>query len=177
MHPHWHSASPSLQRKLISLYLHPLSAPTHPTSSPALSSFQSELDYSDPRDAAAVLRWAIRHFEPKDSPSFGGDDTYAWYTQFSHTEREQNYPLDSFNNSLSIPSSHLSLLSIILDLTFSLAAHAEANGISGSKFSKLVGHWLLENKRKAAADDWKGFYSDWDKAGRVLEHLFLARIR
>jgi hypothetical protein len=175
MHPHWHSASPSLQRKLISLYLYPLAAPG--SSSPTPSSFQNELDYSDPRDVAAVLRWAIRHFEPKDSPAFGGDSAYSWYSKFSRAERDQEYPTDAFNKSLSIPSSHLQLLSVILDLTSLLGAHAETNGISGSKFSKLVGHWLLENNRKAIADDWRGFYADWDKAGRILEHLFLARIR
>jgi hypothetical protein len=175
MHPHWHSASPSLQRKLISVYLSHASGSA--SASPALASFQDELVYADPRDVAAVLRWAIRHFEPTGGSTFGGDDAYVWYTTFARAERERGYPQDAFDSALTLPVQHAALLTAVLDLTCSLAAHAEANGISGAKFAKLVGRWLLANKRKAAPDDWHGFYADWDRAGRILEHLFLARIR
>jgi hypothetical protein len=183
MHPHWYTSSPSLQRKLISLYLHPRTTDAS-TSSPPLSNFESEIEYSDPHDVASVLRWALRHFEPTDVPAFGMTSTdsglYEWYNAFSTAERNHNYPMDAYDTLSSqslIPTSHHQLLAVLLDLTFSLAAHAEANGVSGSKFSKLVGLWLLESKRKAAADDWRGFYADWDHAGRILEHVFLARIR
>jgi hypothetical protein len=172
MHPHWYSASPSLQRKLISLYL----APAAPTASPALSSFQDELVYSDPRDAAAVLRWAVRHFAPAEG-AFGGAAGYGWYDAFARAERESGYPAGAFESKLTLPAKHVLLLAALLDLTASLAAHAEANGVSGSKFAKLVGLWLLRDTRAPPPPDWRTLYGEWDRAGRMLEHLFLARIR
>ncbi|TFY79394.1 hypothetical protein EWM64_g4618, partial [Hericium alpestre] len=67
MHPHWYSASPDVQRKLISLYIHslaPNSPPTtlSPNSAVSDSAFQSELAYLDGdafgKDTAESAEWA-----------------------------------------------------------------------------------------------------------------------
>lgn len=108
-------------------------------------------------------------------PRFGvGGD---WYPAFAQAERDTDYPVDAFSRQVELPAPHLDLLVSLLDVTFSIAARAEANGISGSKFSKLIGLWLLEDKGERDAVDWSAFYIAWEQAGRMLEHLFLARVR
>ncbi|KAH8077379.1 hypothetical protein BXZ70DRAFT_700062 [Cristinia sonorae] len=188
MHPHWYSASPEIQRRLISLFILSL-APTNteatlsPTPDSATALFESELNYTrSPHDIAAVLRWALRHLRLEGS-SFGsnsdGEDVWKWYTTYSEAERSANYPPTAFSQSLapSIPGSHFQLLTVTLDIITSLAAHAESNGSSGSKLSKFLGLWLLTAQRALESDDWVAFYNRWERAGRILEHLFLSYIR
>ncbi|KAI0668963.1 hypothetical protein C8Q78DRAFT_1193932 [Trametes maxima] len=185
MHPFWYSASPEVQRKLISLFILSL-APKSPitTLSPsptsALSTFDTELEYTrSPHDIAAVLRWALRHLR-LESESFGRvEEQWKWYQTFAEAERASSYPLNAFSDALvpQLPPSHLQLLIATLDIVSSLAAHSEHNGISGSKLSKFFGLWLLTTKRSEQGDDWNSFYSRWERAGRILEHLFLAHIR
>ncbi|KAH9068104.1 hypothetical protein EDB83DRAFT_2595587 [Lactarius deliciosus] len=59
----------------------------------------------------------------------------------------------------------------------SLEHTGEANGSSGSRLSRFLGLWLLTAEHSPEGDDWATFYDRWDRAGRILEHLFLARIR
>lgn len=182
MHPHWYSASPKIQRKLISLYIHSLAAKSpsntlSPSSSAILSTFESEIEYvRSPHDVAAVLRWALRHLK-LDSNCFGRE--HGWYKAFFDEERGADYPPKAFSDYLSprVPSPHLDLLCATFEIFSSLAAHAEANGISGSKLAKYFGLWLLTSKRVEESDTWSTFYARWERTGRMLEHLFLARLR
>ncbi|KXN85933.1 hypothetical protein AN958_10694 [Leucoagaricus sp. SymC.cos] len=152
MHPHWYSASPEVQRRLISLFIRSLNPNNaintlSPTSSSPISLFESEINYTrSPHDVAAVLRWGLRHLE-LDGKKFGKED--SWYRNFASAERSSDYPPKAYSEKLST-----------LDLFSSLAAHAEKN-------TQHVG----EN------DDWPKFYARWKDSGRILEHLFLARIR
>lgn len=186
MHPHWYSTSPDLQRRLISLFILSL-APKSPitTLSPTPSSpqiiFNTELEYTrSPHDIAAVLRWALRHVR-LEGDSFGGPNTnpWQWYTAFHETEREKHHPPSAFSEILvpQLPPAHLQLLVSTLELVSSLAAHSERNGISGSKLTKFIGLWLLAAQRTEDGDDWASFYARWERAGRILEHIFLAQIR
>ncbi|KAI0830049.1 hypothetical protein BC628DRAFT_1336821 [Trametes gibbosa] len=185
MHPFWYSASPEVQRKLISLFILSL-APKSPitTLSPspnsALSSFDTELQYTrSPHDVAAVLRWALRHLR-LEGDSFGRvDEQWKWYQAFSEAERASSYASNAFSDVLApqLPPTHLQLLIATLDIVSSLAAHSEHNSISGSKLSKFFGLWLLTTTRSEQGDDWSTFYARWEQAGRILEHLFLAHIR
>lgn len=179
MHPHWHSASPDVQRKLISLFLNSLAAKSALTtlSTSPLSEFESELGFTrTPQDVAAVLRWGLRHLGLEGS-QLGKNPT--WYRDFYQAEASANYPPKAYTTILSplIHPSHLQLLSSILNLVTYIAAHSEANGISGSKLSKFIGLWLLTNERERSSDDWKAFYTRWETAGRQLEHIFLSQIR
>lgn len=182
MHPHWYSASPEVQRKLISLFIQSL-APNSPitTLSPTLtaptSAFESEIQFTrSPHDVAAVLRWGLRH-QKFDGAHFGKDE--KWYQKFAETERSMGYPPTAYSDTLVplLPPAHLELLSATLEIISSLAAHAETNSISGSKLSKFLGLWLLTSQRALDTDDWSTFYARWERAGRILEHLFLARVR
>lgn len=184
MHPHWYSASPDIQRRLISLFIHSLSSskntvttlfPSSPVSSASL--FESEISFArSPHDVAAVLRWGLRHLKFEGS-SFGNED--GWYKSFFEAERHSEYPLKAFTGQLSrqVPAAHLELLVATLEIFSSLAAHAETNSTSGSKLSKLFGLWLLTSQRAEDKDDWSSFYARWERTGRMLEHLFLSRIR
>ncbi|KAF9077536.1 hypothetical protein BDP27DRAFT_1311218 [Rhodocollybia butyracea] len=164
MHPHWHSASPATQQRLILLFIQ---------SSAAV--FESEIASTrSPHDVAAVLRWAYRHLQLS---SFGNDSD--WYRNFFEAEKSASYPAKSFSEILApqLPATNLELLTTTLDLFSSLAAHSESNSISGSKLSKFFGLWLLAAERSAPSDDFISFYNQWDKQGRILEHLFLSHIR
>jgi len=185
MHPHWHSASPEVQRRLISLYLISLASTspndtTSPASPTASTTFESELHYArSPHDVAAVLRWGLRHLKP-DGDSFGKESgDWTWYNTFAEAERTGSYPPDAFSEFLipQLPAAHTELLLATLDIISSLSARSEANGSSGSKLSKLFGLWLLVSEHSTKGDNWSAFYDRWARAGRILEHLFLARIR
>lgn len=184
MHPHWHSASPDIQRRLISLFIHSLSStkntattllPSSPVSSASI--FESEISVTrSPHDVAAVLRWGLRHLK-LDGTAFGNE--VGWYKNFFEAERQSQYPPKAFTEQLSrqVPAAHLELLVATLEIFSSLAAHAETNSTSGSKLSKLFGLWLLTTQRAEGKDDWLSFYTRWERTGRMLEHLFLSRIR
>ncbi|KAI0789269.1 hypothetical protein C8Q75DRAFT_733928 [Abortiporus biennis] len=187
MHPHWYSASPEVQRRLISLFIISL-APNRQTStlSPTATTpsliFNSELEYTrSPHDVAAVLRWALRHLR-LEGDSFGkgnGNEPWRWYTEFVEAERSSSFPVNAYSNSLvpALPPANLQLLSATLDIITSLAAHAESNGSSGSKLSKLLGLWLLTSQRTKEGEDWPAFYERWERAGRILEHVYLSYVR
>ncbi|KZT00398.1 uncharacterized protein LAESUDRAFT_666274, partial [Laetiporus sulphureus 93-53] len=185
MHPHWYSASPDIQRKLISLFILSL-APKNtvttlsPNPNSPLTIFITELEYTrSPHDIAAVLRWALRHLR-LGGDSFGvGSDPWQWYANFADAERAASYPPNAFSQCLApqLPPAHMQLLVATLEILSSLAAHSERNGTSGSKLSKFLGLWLLTARRTEDDDDWSSFYARWERAGRILEHLFLAQIR
>ncbi|KAL1745243.1 hypothetical protein HDZ31DRAFT_19498, partial [Schizophyllum fasciatum] len=177
MHPHWYSSSPEDQRRLISLFIHSLNPTTHSTAPTA--EFESEVKYArSPHDVAAVLRWGLRHLQlDSAAPDFGKES--GWYTKFSTGERQGNYSPRAFQELLVplLPDPHRELLVTMLDTISSIASHSEANGISGSKLSKFIGLWFLTSQRVGDEDDFAAFYARWERMGRILEHLFLARIR
>lgn len=183
MHPNWYSTSPSAQRKIISYFMHGITSPrpngqVPTTTELAFAPFQSEIQYSrTPHDVASVLRWGLRHLTLNGKPFGNSSDEWGWYQTFSQSERSSSFPKRAYTDILTslIPSNHANLLRCFLDLATSLAAHSEANGISGSKLSKTLGWWLLSNRSQGS--DWVTFYSEWETAGRVLEHILLAHIR
>ncbi|KAG7085862.1 hypothetical protein E1B28_003396 [Marasmius oreades] len=181
MHPHWYSASRETQRRIISLFIQSLATNGPPNTlstdtSPSSSSFDSQIVSTRPHDVAAVLRWAVRHLQLEGS-SFGIDK--HWYQTFFDAERNASYPPRAFTEKLVplVSKHHLDLLNATLALVSSLAAHAEANSISGSKLSMLLGLCLFTSQRSEAGDDWQTFYTRWERNGRMLEHLFLCQIR
>ncbi|KAF9791879.1 hypothetical protein BJ322DRAFT_983661, partial [Thelephora terrestris] len=185
MRPHWHSASPQLQRKLITLFILTLAQKSPettlaPSTSP-LAAFNSELEYArSVHDVAAVFRWALRHLKLSGT-SFGpsSSDEWSWYHNFREAERKADYDPRAFTTKLipAISPTHTMILLPTFDIISSLAAHAEANGYSGSKLAKYFGFWLLSARRAEGTEDWNSLYTRWEVSGRMLEHLFLSWLR
>ncbi|EJD05003.1 uncharacterized protein FOMMEDRAFT_27267 [Fomitiporia mediterranea MF3/22] len=181
MHPHWHSASPATQRRIISLFLSSLAPSDTTTPASPSSSFDSELEYvRSPHDVAAVFRWALRHVK-LEGDTFDKDNTpsLAWYNTFTEKEKKADYPRTAYSDLLLpvVKPSHAELLGATLNLISRLASHSEANGTSGSKLSMFFGHYLLTGNRVENLEDWVAFYSLWEQAGRALEHIFLSSLR
>jgi hypothetical protein len=179
MHPHWHSNSPKDQRTILTAFFTPHSGEASKTTN---ATFMAELQHArTPRDPAAVLRWALRHLNngkhPFGSSSSTPPEEWGWYKTFSKAERDTSFPPNAYGKVLvpALASPNARLLATFLDLASHLASQSELNGISGSKFCKLLGYWLLSTRVKR--NGWKEFYDDWDAAGRILEHLFLAYLR
>ena len=152
---------------------------TSPTS-PGLA-FESELEYvRSPHDVAAVFRWALRHLK-LDGDAFDKENTpsLAWYDSFTEKEKKEGYPRTAYTDILlpAVKPPHVELLNSTLNLVSRLASHSEANGVSGSKLSMFFGHYLLTGNRVENLEDWIAFYSQWERAGRALEHIFLASLR
>ena len=148
-----------------------------PTASPLATSNPNPEHARSVHDIAA----ALRHPKLKGA-SFGSSsstDEWSWYNNFFEAERKSAYDPRAFTTKLipEIPSTHLALLGPILDIISSLAAHAEANGYSGSKLAKYFGFWLLTTRRATETEDWNSFYTRWEVSGRMLEHLFLSWLR
>jgi hypothetical protein len=146
-------------------------------SSPYNSDFEDQINLTRSiHDVAAVFRWGLRHLQ-LEGDSFGTDD--GWYKAFLDAEAANGYPPKAFSEKLgpSLPTSHLDLITSTLEVFSSLGAFSEANSTSGSKLCKIFGLWLLTARRVEDGDDWRAFYARWERTGRMLEHLFLARIR
>lgn len=183
MRPHWF-ASPNhheAQLKLLSYFFQSLTIRPVNGAGPSLSSddpFENELRYTrDPHDVAAVLRWGLRHLQ-LENDTFASATVQDWYQTFVNSERAEGYPPQAFDQILSplLPNIHVQLTRAVLDLIASLAAHSEANGISGNKLSKVLGWWIISS-RAVKEPEWPSFYADWEGAARQFEHLFLAYLR
>lgn len=181
MHPHWHSSSADEQQRILSYFFDSLTRPK--TVGFQSSPFESELRHCrSPHDPAAVLRWGIRHLDNGSKP-FGtakgnSSGEWDWYQAFSHAERTGSFPVNGYSQLLapSLSESNAKLLQTVMDLTSSLASQSEMNGISGSKLCKMLGYWLLST-RTVRDSEWTSFYQDWEAAGRIMEHIFLAYLR
>jgi hypothetical protein len=46
-----------------------------------------------------------------------------------------------------------------------------------AKLFKFFGLWLLTSEHFTESLEWSAFYERWERAGCILEHLFLARIQ
>ncbi|KAG8929292.1 hypothetical protein FRC02_005780 [Tulasnella sp. 418] len=194
--PYWHSSSPEIQSMLTDLFISTLSNTETSVSSDQKESenrFRAELrDTRSMHDVAAVLKWGLRHLN-LGSQSFGlkhsDEDQFLWYKEFVESEKGAEYPMDAYTTLLVplLPEDNAELLRATLDLVCSVAAHSDEVAISGSKLSKMIGWWLLSNRKiypsggtQGAKNDpyvWALFYDQWEKSARIMEHLFLAFIR
>lgn len=110
----------------------------------------------------------------------GPPPQWQWYQTFADSERTSFHPPDAFSKILMplLPASNADLLKAVLDLTSSVASHADSNAMSGSKLSKVLAWWLVSARTVPQSNaGWREFYAEWEYASRVLEHLFLAFVR
>jgi len=137
--PYWHSASQDQQHKLINLFLQSIANSTTlpPSPGPSLEKFEAHLQTASPHDVADVLKWGLRHLqlENQSFPTATSSDEWSWYKVFTEAERAAGFPPNAYTDLLLplLPPAHKELLSTFLDIGTSVAAHAEANGVSGER--------------------------------------------
>jgi len=139
----WHAQNSTAQRRLVIAFLQTLpttepakdaAAETTTDTTPAVDTLTELLHNTSPYDVAEVFKWAVRHFN-HDGTSFGTSaDEYGWYKTFAESEKTAGYPPDAYAKILGplLPPENLELLNTIFQLTSSVAAYSEINGISGA---------------------------------------------
>ncbi|KAG8808858.1 hypothetical protein FRC18_004823, partial [Serendipita sp. 400] len=181
----WYAQSAEKQRRLLVAFLQTLSGDSaatrddvEPKPNPAVETFDAYLASASPHDIAEVLKWALRHFKLQGSSFGNSTDEYGWYKTFAESEKSAEYPPEAYSTILPplLPSEHQQLLDTLFNFASSLACYAEINGVSGSKFTRLIGWWLLSERREPS-QGLISFIQEWETAARILEHLFLAYIR
>ncbi|KAG8833495.1 hypothetical protein FRC17_010607 [Serendipita sp. 399] len=182
----WYAQSAEKQRRLLVAFLQTLTGDSaeakdkdaEPKPNPAVETFEAYLASASPHDVAEVFKWALRHFKLEGSSFGNSTDEYGWYRTFAESEKSASYPPEAYSSILPplLPSEHQQLLDALFGFASSLASYAEINGVSGSKFTRLIGWWLLSGRREPS-NGLVEFIQDWDTAARILEHLFLAYIR
>ncbi|EJT97162.1 hypothetical protein DACRYDRAFT_102553 [Dacryopinax primogenitus] len=184
--PHWHSENFEVQQALLSMFIASLSSGQDGAGTAAQEAFLTELRYtSDVHDVTSVLKWALRHLHFEDGP-FGlttgnaleGQPEWSWYRTFGLSEQQANYPLSAFTLLLlpSLPPGHADLLRSLMDLISSVASHVAQNAMSGNRLSKALALWVVA-PNISNCTSFGAFYEQWQRASRVMEHLFLCYVR
>ena len=106
-------------------------------------------------------------------------DTGA-YNTFLTSEREANYPITAYDSLFAsgMRAHTRTFLEQVFEVMAAVAAHSDANGLSGGSMSRLLGWWLwYPTTPGASLKRWEELYNIWLGAGRRTEHLFYAWIR
>ncbi|KZT58148.1 hypothetical protein CALCODRAFT_255744 [Calocera cornea HHB12733] len=186
--PHWHSENAFIQQTLLSLYVSSLGAGKATVIGPPspAEAFNAELRYtSDPHDVTSIIKWGLRHLDIEGgafgqsdkSGSIGGPE-WTWYRDFNVAEQQAGYPSFAFTSILLPRLSPIqgALLSALLDLISSVAAHVAQNAMSGNRLSKALAYWVIA-PRATRLMSFTALYEQWDTASRIMEHLFLSFVR
>ena len=176
-HPHWLSASPGRQCKLITQFLLALKSNN-------FARFEADLWDAGPQDVAPVLKWGLQHLTIEKNSfrirnrTHPTEDQWAWYNAFAEKECVASFPMDSFSSVLLplLPNSHAVLLKNLMELFTSIASHTDGNGMFNTKLSKVLSWWIISNCTWAGTG-FGSFYVEWDHAARILEHVFLVYVR
>ncbi|KAG8820389.1 hypothetical protein FRC19_008923, partial [Serendipita sp. 401] len=168
----WYAQSAEKQRRLLVAFLQTLSGDSaatrddvEPKPNPAVETFDAYLASASPHDIAEVLKWALRHFKLQGSSFGNSTDEYGWYKTFAESEKSAEYPPEAYSTILPplLPSEHQQLLDTLFNFASSLACYAEINGVSGSRFTRLIGWWLLSERREPS-QGLISFIQEWETA-------------
>jgi len=134
-------------------------------------------DTTHPADLAENLKFISRRqaVAPVDSGLVALD--VGLYTSFLRAEQLAGFPPDSYDQ-LFVPRitpDVKAYLDNVFRIWAAIAAHANANELTGGKLCRFLGWWIWGQRAKA--DDWRTLYEGWVDAGRRIEHIFLAWIR
>lgn len=145
----------------------------------AREELDKELRYASPHDIASVMKWGLRHMRMRTS-DFSSKDTDEWYDVFVAAERESGYHARAIADLLhpKLPQATAELLSEVLDLMASVAAHASSNHMPASALCRMLGFWILGRIGVAHPPPTVSELVDAvNKAAAMAEHLLLAHIR
>jgi len=145
----------------------------------AREELDKELRYASPHDVVSVLKWGLRHMRLRCS-DFNSKDSDEWYSSFVSSERQSGYQPRAIADFLhpQLPQATAELLSEVLDLMASVAAHSSSNHMPASALCKVLGFWLLGRVGVAhPPPTFDELSSAVGKATAMVEHLLLAHIR
>ncbi|SPO31583.1 uncharacterized protein UTRI_06390_B [Ustilago trichophora] len=138
-----------------------------------------ELRYAAPHDVVSVMKWGLRHMRIRTT-DFNSKDADEWYDVFVAAERDSGYHARAIADLLhpKLPHATAELLSEVLDLMASVAAHSSSNHMPASTLCKVLGFWLFGKIGVAhpppTIDE---LIEAVNKASAMAEHLLLAHIR
>ncbi|PWZ01694.1 hypothetical protein BCV70DRAFT_199130 [Testicularia cyperi] len=158
------------------------------------SSFLEEIEYGNPHDLAAVIKWAFARMGrvlavPVPSPSGKRGEVreemvyvqqrgfvdLEVYNVWRDNERRQQYPTSAFKDFVShLAPENARLLTALFSLLSSTAAYSFKNGMMPSKLSKHFGVLLFGLPED---ESFARTYDAYVRASNATEHLFLAYIR
>ncbi|GAA5916942.1 hypothetical protein JCM8208_001652 [Rhodotorula glutinis] len=133
-----------------------------------------DLSLAQPLSVGAFMKWALARLVNERGRR--GFLSATAYEAFRSAERASNYTPTSCSLYLmsSLPPSNARLLTDLLSLFSSIAAHSAANGMPPRKLASLFSPYVF-----GLADD-RSFdetYREWQRATDALEHILLAFIR
>ncbi|PWY97929.1 hypothetical protein BCV70DRAFT_202417 [Testicularia cyperi] len=145
----------------------------------ASEELDKELRYASVHEVVAVMKWGLRHLRllPGD---FHSKDADEWYDMFVIAERESGYHARAIADLLHprLPQETAELLSEVIDLLASVAAHSTSNHMPAATLCKVLGFWLFGRIGVAHPPPvFDELREATDKAARIAEHLLLAHIR
>ena len=134
-------------------------------------------DRSHPADVAECLKYVSRRCTVTSTDTNPEILEEGIYNSFLRAEQRAGFPLDSYDKLFvpRIPPNIKAYLDNVFRIWAAIAAHANANDLTGGKLSRLLGWWILGQRAKAT--EYLGLYEGWVNAGRRTEHLFFAWIR
>lgn len=145
----------------------------------AREELDKELRYAAPHDVVSVMKWGLRHMRLR-ATDFASKDAHGWYDVFAAAERESGYHARAIADLLhpNLPQATAELLSEVLDLMASVAAHSSSNHMPASALCELLGFWLFGKIGVAhpppTVDE---LVEAVKKTTSMAEHLLLAHIR
>ncbi|TKY87530.1 hypothetical protein EX895_003544 [Sporisorium graminicola] len=138
-----------------------------------------ELRYATPHDVVSVMKWGLRHVRLRTS-DFNSKDADEWYDVFVASERESGYHARAIADLLhpKLPQATAELLSEVLDLMASVAAHSSSNHMPASALCKVLGFWLFGRIGVAHPPPTVNeLIEAVNRTSGMAEHLLLAHIR
>ncbi len=145
----------------------------------AQEELDKELRYASPHDVVSVMKWGLRHMRLRTS-DFNSRDSDEWYNSFVSAERHSGYHARAIADLLhpKLPQATAELLSEVLDLMASVAAHSSSNHMPAAALCKVLGFWLFGRIDVAhpppTVDE---LLAAVRRTTRMAEHLLMAHIR
>lgn len=132
---------------------------------------------TSPLERCEAVKWALRRMIIAKSNTTTALVDVGAYIAFVKAERSSGYSEDSYGKLFLSRTTHSAgqALQEIFDVWAALAALSGANSTLGGKICLLLGWWILGRSERSS--EWSDVYEEWLKAGKRVQHLFLAWIR
>ncbi|GAA5992010.1 hypothetical protein JCM10908_000695 [Rhodotorula pacifica] len=134
----------------------------------------SDLHLAEPISISAFLKWALARLVNDE----GGRGFVSWdaYRSFRAAERDGSYAPTACSAFLinRLPPASGRLLSILLALFSSVAAHSAKNGLPPRKLAALFSPYIFGLSDDRSFDE---TYQEWQRSTDALEHILLSYLR